>query len=78
MMILFVLALAAADPQPLPTPSPNAADKIVCKQFAETGSLVRTEKICKTRRQWDIDRANIRATGPGADSCRTAGSGVGC
>lgn len=81
MLTLFLLSLAAA-PDPQPTPTPNAAkhaakspDTVVCRQFAVTGSLVSTYKTCKTRREWDMERENLRASGPAIDSCRDSGIG---
>lgn len=81
-MILLLLWLAAADPQPAPTATPGAkptksADTMVCRTMAVTGSLVNTTKTCKTKREWDADRANLRG-GPGVDSCRNAGQGGPC
>eukprot|EP01037_Dinobryon_pediforme_P021437 gene21437-22304_t len=71
-MILLLLSLAAADPQTPPTsttkPAASAPEKLVCKQFAVTGSLVGSKKICKTRREWDIERENVRASGTGFDA----------
>ena len=81
-MILLLLSLAAADPQAVPAATPpkkpaTSPDKIICRTFPETGSLVRTTKVCKAKREWDTDRANLRA-GPGVDSCRNAGNGGPC
>lgn len=81
-MILLMLLLVAADPQPAPTattkPVASAPDKLVCKQFAITGSLVGSKKICKTRREWDIERENVRAVLPGTASCANLGESRGC
>lgn len=51
-------------------------DKMVCKRFLETGSLVRGHRVCKTKWEWEQERLNIRALGaPG--SCSAKGeSGV--
>ena len=35
-------------------------DKVVCKKYKVTGSNLRRKSICKTRRQWEEDRANAR------------------
>ncbi len=59
----------AADPQ----------DKVICKRFVETGSLVKGQRTCKTKREWERDRDNIRSGGPGINSCRDAtNGGAGC
>lgn len=77
---LLLLALAAADPQ-ASTVSTAAAtsaakakgdpDKMICKKFLETGSLVKGTRICKTKADWDRDRDNIQAGYNSAASCRT-------
>ena len=82
MMILLLLSLAAADAQAVPATTPpkkpaTSPDKIICRSFPETGSLVRMIKVCKTKHDWDVDRENLRA-GPGVDSCRNAGNGGPC
>lgn len=35
-------------------------DKVVCKRFVETGSLVRGYKQCKTKWEWERERENVR------------------
>ena len=59
---------SAADPQ----------EKMICKRFAETGSLVGSYRICKTKREWERERDNIRAGGPGIDSCANRANGGPC
>jgi len=56
----------AADPQ----------DKMICKRFVETGSLVKGYRTCKTKREWDQSRAEARAKMT-QGSC-AAGIGTGC
>ena len=34
-------------------PAATSKDKLVCKSFAETGSLVRFRKHCFTQKDWD-------------------------
>lgn len=58
----------AADPQ----------DKVICKRFEETGSLVGNYRVCKTKREWERGRDNIRAGGPGVDSCGARANGGPC
>lgn len=83
MLILLLLSLVAADPQPTPVSTPQRAsaapEKMVCKQFPITGSLVGSKKICKTRREWDEERAQLRASsGTGFDACANGGVGAKC
>ena len=35
-------------------------DEVVCKQYKITGSNLRRKRLCKTRQQWDDDRAASR------------------
>lgn len=58
----------AADPQ----------DKVICKRFVETGSLVKGYRTCKTKREWENERSNIRSGGPGGSACRDAANGANC
>jgi len=76
--------LAAVNPGPQTTPAPaqteqvaDGQEKIVCKRFAETGSLVRAQRVCKSKRDWDRDRAVIRSA-PGIDSCSARANGGQC
>ena len=52
-------------------------DKMICKKFIRTGSLVDGYRTCKTKREWDRDRENRRSMGT-ADSCATRGNGINC
>ena len=58
--------------------STDAQDKMICKRFVDTGSLVRGTRVCKTKHEWELDRAQIRARGPGIDSCRNRANGADC
>ncbi|MEY3658974.1 MAG: hypothetical protein RLZZ561_2112 [Pseudomonadota bacterium] len=56
---LLALSAAPVAAQSLPTnsaPEQSAADadpnKIICKRFADTGSLVKKSKVCRTRAEW--------------------------
>ena len=51
---------------------------MICKRFVDTGSLVRGTRVCKTKHEWELDRAQIRAKGPGIDSCRSRANGGEC
>ena len=52
-------------------------DKMICKRFLETGSLVRGTRICKTKLDWERDRDMLKAQAP-ADSCRLRALGGAC
>ena len=83
MLLLFILSLAS-DPQAKKSDiktaesSATSPDKMICRRFTETGSLVSSYKTCKTRREWEMERENIRASGPGVESCRNAAIGGPC
>jgi hypothetical protein len=50
----------------------KAADprqKVICKRFVKTGSLVDAYRTCKTKAEWDRDRETMRAS-------MTVGSGA--
>ena len=83
--LLLLFALAAADPQAQATPvsataakSADARDKVICKKFLETGSLVKGYRTCKTRDEWERERANIRQNTGNANSCMTGEGRGGC
>jgi hypothetical protein len=48
------LAAQSLPPQSVPEQSAAHADpnKIVCKRFADTGSLIKKSKVCRTRAEW--------------------------
>ena len=52
-------------------------DKMICKRFIETGSLVRGYRVCKTKREWQQDRDTIRQ-GFGTASACSVGDGRVC
>jgi len=53
------------------------ADKMICKRFTKTGSLVDSYRACKTKREWDRERENIHQLGS-TSSCRLLGEGGSC
>ena len=56
----------------------DAADKMICKRFTRTGSLASVDKVCRTKHEWELERANLRQIEQ-IDSCRARGTnGVGC
>ena len=78
--LLAVLALPAAalaqTPQPAATPAKATGDdKVVCKSFADVGSLIATHKECKTRREWAVEaNENQRRLGDCINTGASTGS----
>jgi hypothetical protein len=48
---LLAAASAGADSEPAREPDAKA-DRIICRKFGVTGSLVRQRKVCYTSSQW--------------------------
>jgi hypothetical protein len=83
-MLTLLLALLAATPATTPQQKPDVAekaadsrDKIVCKRFIKTGSLIGTERTCKTKWEWERERENARQQS-GSSACGLAGNGGQC
>jgi hypothetical protein len=76
---LFLLALPAIALAQTPATQENSTDspdKVICKRFTVIGSLVGKKKVCKTKREWETDRARLReAMSPG--QCAGAGGAGG-
>ena len=51
-MMAAMVAFVSASATPAAAP-PAPKDKVVCKKFVETGSLVRSRRECRTRRDWN-------------------------
>lgn len=49
--VAFMLAEAGASTPPAAAPQ-DPLDKIVCRRILETGSLIKGQKVCNTRREW--------------------------
>jgi hypothetical protein len=60
-----------------PERSADSRDKVICKRFNKTGSLVSVYRTCKPKSEWDRERDNIRQLGV-SDACRLRGDGLGC
>jgi hypothetical protein len=83
-MLALILALVTAVPATHAQQKPEVAekvagkrDKVVCKRFVETGSLVRGYRTCKTKWEWERERENLRQVNV-ADSCAVRGAGGSC
>ncbi|WP_129586252.1 hypothetical protein [Sphingomonas montana] len=53
--------------------SSDPRDKMVCKRFLETGSLVKGQRVCKTKGDWERSRAEARMLDT-TRSCGAAGT----
>jgi len=51
----------------------DSQDKVICKRFVETGSLVRGYRTCKTKREWERERDALRTETSG-NACKNPGS----
>jgi hypothetical protein len=50
-------------------------DKVVCKRFLKTGSLVDGYRTCKTKKEWERERDNVKQIN-WSSPCRSAESGT--
>jgi len=73
----FVAALAIATfahVSPVPAGAEEKAsdprNRIICRRFTRTGSLVDSYRTCKTRWEWERERTNIRRGYDANASCR--------
>jgi hypothetical protein len=81
--ILFACAVICAAPaQAAPrkgVDAPETAagnpDKVVCKRFTQIGSLVASYRTCKTKREWERERENLRQINY-SSPCKSAESGT--
>jgi hypothetical protein len=58
---LFTLPALVLAAEPTPPPAKADEGKVVCRRIAEIGSLAKTTKICKTRKDWKATRDGARA-----------------
>ena len=78
--ICGLIAATAAQSAPLPSvDAPEKAagnpDKVVCKRFVRVGSLVDGYRTCKTKREWERERDNLRQVN-WSNPCKSAESGT--
>lgn len=71
-------SVAAQTPVKTKAKAEQSGDAIVCKRFAETGSLIAQRKVCKSRADWDRERAETAAGWVPKQSCSSLGSGTNC
>ena len=78
---LIALAAAAADVPAAVPPDPHhpRTEKVICKTFQKTGSLVQRYKACKSAKDWAREHDQVRENNSLSDSCRDrANGGGGC
>lgn len=81
--ILFACAVIGASPAQSAPPrgadAPETAagnpDKVVCKRFTRIGTLAGSYRTCKTKREWERERENLRQINY-SSPCRSAESGT--
>jgi hypothetical protein len=60
----ILAAAGAAQSAPRSTDAPERAagdpDKMVCKTFTRIGTLADRYRTCKTKREWEAERTNLR------------------
>ena len=54
--------------------SQDSRDRIVCRRFLRTGSLVDSYRTCKTNREWQREHENLQRLSA-TDSCRDRANG---
>jgi hypothetical protein len=80
MIQIFAMLVALAGPgvdADRPEVASDAGDRVICKRFAKTGSLVASYKDCKTKREWQRER-EARQQLSVVDSCAARGNGGAC
>ena len=56
----FFVAFLLAEASQSANQASDPADKIICRRYLETGSLVISTKVCHTRREWTRLRDEAR------------------
>ena len=56
LMAAPVTAAEPAQPQQQAQPQPQSAEqsKVVCRKEAETGSLLKKRRVCRSKRDWEV------------------------
>jgi hypothetical protein len=60
-----------------PERTSDAPDKMICKRYPETGSLVRTVKVCATKADWEKKRQDLQRLSV-SNGCRVLSEGGRC
>jgi hypothetical protein len=85
LLILLFYALSAAASAAYAVPAADGIsakadqrDRVICRRFVRTGSLVDGYRTCKTRAEWDREHENLQHFSV-SDSCAHRGEGgAGC
>ena len=75
---LATTALAAPAARDEAEKASDSQDKIICKRFVETGSLVKGYRTCKSKRDWERERDALRAQTNQSGTCGQPGGPTGC
>ena len=51
---------AATPPAATPVVAAKEADPLVCQRFTETGSLLKSKKVCMRKSEWEAQRQENR------------------
>ncbi|WP_294394733.1 hypothetical protein [uncultured Sphingomonas sp.] len=76
-MLAMTSAVAAPPKRDASERATDNQDKVICKRFTETGSLVKSYRTCKTKREWEAERLNVQARN-GTSSCPFQPNGGAC
>ena len=69
-----VSALAEAQSGRASVKAQNGRDRITCRRFVRTGSLVDSYRTCKSNREWQREHENLQQLSV-SDSCRDRANG---
>jgi hypothetical protein len=74
-----VISASAAQSAPrravdAPEKAAGNPDKVVCKRFTRIGSLAASYRTCKTKREWERERENVRTINY-STPCKSANTG---
>ncbi len=61
-----------------PEKAADKGEKMICKRFLETGSLVKGYRACKTKRDWEREREAARSVASNVNSCSSMGATGSC
>jgi hypothetical protein len=78
-LALLLAAAAPAEQAKTRDAAERAADspeKLICKRFPKTGSLIGNERICKTKADWQRERDELRTPVRSTGCQTTTPSGV--
>jgi len=73
-----VSVAAEADKANEPERASDNGEKMICKRFAETGSLVKSYRTCKPKREWERERDTARSVASSVSSCANSGATGSC